>query len=160
MVWGGKAGEGIGAGDVFVATVVRVADREATNGDPPRVWVKVHEVLRGDVKVVRSPAVWSPRFHGIDWVGGDSEALLQSWKAKPFPGPKVGEKFILGGRAIEPAQAGAAEAPVYWLFSFVYIPYSDAARAEVLAQLKAVDDAIRKRAAEAADVENRTRRGE
>jgi hypothetical protein len=35
---------------VFVATITRVHDKDATNARPPRVWLQVHEVLGGDAK--------------------------------------------------------------------------------------------------------------
>src|SRR4051812_43464035 len=93
---GGLPYEVLDAGDVFVATITRVEDEGATNARPPRVWLEVHEVLRGDAKVARSPAIWSPPFHGIDW-GDDNQPELKRWLAAPLSGPKVGQKFILGG---------------------------------------------------------------
>lgn len=141
--------EALDAGDVFVATITRVEDKDATNARPPRVWLEVHEVLRGDAKTARSPAVWSPPFHGIDWVGGNASELLKQWKARPYKGPKVGQKFILGGKLYKPAKGEKGE-PDYHLFSFVRIPYSDKARTATLASLAALDAEHRKYADEQA----------
>jgi hypothetical protein len=144
----GQPYEALDAGDVFVATITRVEDKDATNARPPRVWLKVHEVLRGDAKLARSPGLWSPPFHGIDW-GDGSQPELKRWNAAPLKGPKVGQKFILGGSALKPAADGK-DAPVYYLFAFVRIPYSDKARTETIASLKALEAARSRYAAERA----------
>lgn len=144
----GQPYEALDAGDVFVATITRVEDKGATNARPPRVWLKVHEVIRGEAKVVRSPAVWSPPFHGIDW-GDENEPELKRWNAVPVKGPKVGQKFILGGSSFKP-QPGEKDAPAYYLFAFVRTPYSDKAREQAIAQLKALEEARRKYAEEQA----------
>jgi hypothetical protein len=145
---GGQPYEALDAGDVFVATITRVEDKDATNARPPRVWLEVHEVLRGDAKVVRSPALWSPPIHGIDW-GDGNQPELKRWRAAPLKGPTVGQKFILGGRLFRPGENGE---PPYVLFAFVRIPYSDEARTKAIADLKALDAAHRKYAAEQAAV--------
>jgi hypothetical protein len=144
----GQPYEALDAGDVFVATITRLEDKDATNARPPRVWLKVHEVLRGDAKVVRSPARWSPPFHGIDW-GDDNSPELKRWNVAPLAGPKVGQKFILGGQALKLAP-GEMDKPAYNLFAFVRIPYTDEAREKTVASLAALDEARRKRAAEQA----------
>ena len=74
-LFAGAPYQALDAGDVFVATTTRVEDKDATNARPPRVWLKVHEVIRGDAKMVRSPALWSPPFHGIDWGDGNQPEL-------------------------------------------------------------------------------------
>ena len=144
----GQPYQALDAGDVFVATITRVEDKEATNSRPPRVWLNVHEVIRGNPKTVRSPAVWSPPFHGIDW-GDGNQPELKLWRAQPLKGPKVGEKFILGGRALG-VPPDEKDAPAYNLFDFVRIPYSDAARARTIAHLAVLDAARRKYAEEQA----------
>jgi hypothetical protein len=73
---------GLDAGDVVVATV-KVSDHAATNGNPPRVELEIHEVLRGDAKVDRTRAVWVPMPHGVDF--GDPELYrkaVQGWEAE------------------------------------------------------------------------------
>lgn len=143
---GGAPYEALDAGDVFVATITRVEDKGATNAKPPRVWLEVQEVIRGDAKVARSPAVWSPPFHGVDWGGG--EKLVEQWKVKPLKGPKVGGKFILGGK-LWPALPNQRPND-YEIFSFVRIPYSDAARKQTIAHLAALDAERARYAAEVA----------
>jgi hypothetical protein len=146
---GGAPYEALDAGDVFVATITRVEDKGATNSQPPRVWLEVHEVLRGDPEVKRSPAVWSPPFHGIDW-GDENVPELKRWKVAPLKGPKVGQKFILGGVRRELDDKAEKAAPRYYLFAFVRIPYTDEAKEQTLAHLKALEEARRKYAAEQA----------
>lgn len=133
---------GIDAGNIVVATITKVEDKGATNVHPPRVWLKVDEVILGDAKVNRSPAIWSPPWHGVDW-GGDGNELIAKWKAKPFKGPKVGEKYILSGRLVEEVYR-EKDSPAYDLFEVVRIPYSATARANILAELAAMKEARRK----------------
>jgi hypothetical protein len=155
----GQPYEALDAGDVFVATLTRVADKDATNSRPPRVWLEVHEVLRGDAKISRSPAQWSPPFHGIDW-GDENQPELKAWRSRPLKGPKVGQKFILGGGLL-PLAPDERDAPVYHLFAFVRIPYSDKARAKAIADLAVLDEARRKYAAkQAAAAKERELRGQ
>lgn len=156
---GGQPYQALDAGDVFVATVTRVDDKDATNARPPRVWLEVHEVLRGEAKTVRSPALWSPPFHGVDW-GDGNQPELKRWRAAPLKGPKAGQKLILGGRSVEPVR-GADGAPAYNLFAFVRIPYSDEAREKAIANLEALDAARRNYAAtQAAAAKVRELRGQ
>jgi hypothetical protein len=145
---GGQPYEALDAGDVVVATITRVEDKNATNSHPPRVWLEIHEILRGEAKTVRSPALWSPPFHGIDW-GDGNQPELRRWKTAPLKGPKAGQKFILGGRSLEPV-AHEKGAPAYELFAFVRIPYSDEAREKVIANLQTLEAAHRKYTAEQA----------
>ena len=148
----GQPYQALDAGDVFVATITRVEDLGATNAQPPRVWLEVHEVLRGNAKVDRSPALWSPPFHGIDFVDENTPGMLKRWNAAPLKGPKVGEKFILGGPALEKPVGNGKNVKdndvKYQLFAFVRIPFSDKARQQTIDGLKALDESRRKYAAE------------
>jgi hypothetical protein len=90
---------GLDLGDVVVATVKKVSDHPATNGNPPRVELEIHEVLRGDAKADRTRAVWQPTPHGCDF--GDAEMyrkFVETWETGKFAGPKVGDKFVLWGK--------------------------------------------------------------
>ncbi len=157
-LFAGQPYEALDAGDVFVATITRVDDKDATNLHPPRVWLEVHEVIRGHAKVARSPAIWNPPYHGFDF-GDENQPELKRWYATPFKGPKVGQKFILGGAILKLAP-DEDDAQVYNLFDFVRIPYSDAARASTVATLAALDEAHCKYAAEqAAAAKERELRG-
>jgi hypothetical protein len=160
-LFAGAPYEALDAGDVFVATITRVQDKDATNARPPRVWLNVHEVIRGEAKMVRSPALWSPPFHGIDW-GDGNQPELKRWYAAPLKGPKVGQKFILGGKLFKLApDEDEKDAPNYYLFDFVRIPYSDEARTKTIAHLAALDVERRKYAAElAAAAKERELRGQ
>jgi hypothetical protein len=71
----------------------------------------------------------------------------------------VGQKFILGGSSLKPPP-DKKDAPVYYLFAFVRIPYTDKARTETIANLASLDEARRKYAAEvAAAAKDRELRG-
>jgi hypothetical protein len=158
-LFAGQPYEALDAGDVFVATITGVDDKDATNSRPPRVWLKVHEVIRGNAEIGRSPALWSPPYHGFDW-GDGNQPELKAWRARPLKGPAVGQKFILGGGLLAPAPA-ENDAPVYHLFSFVRIPYSDEARKKVIADLAALDEARRQYATkQAAAAKERALRGQ
>jgi hypothetical protein len=111
---------GLDGGDVVVATVKRVSDPAATNGNPPRVELEIHEVLRGDARADRTRAVWAPTPHGCDF--GDPEMYrkyVQAWEAQKFAGPKVGDKFVLWG-----AMAGDQKRPVFEAYSWHAYPFS------------------------------------
>jgi hypothetical protein len=82
--------------DVVVARV-RKSTGNATNGNPPRLELKVLEVLRGGARVDRHRAIWVPFPNNIDWVGGGSDALIASWEAESLAAPPVGSKWILAG---------------------------------------------------------------
>ena len=82
---------------VIVASIEQVDDQGASNGDPPIVTLLVSEVLRGNVRPGRLHARWLPLPHDIDYVGGDAEARLREWSARPLAGPKLGLKMILIG---------------------------------------------------------------
>ncbi len=144
----GQPYEVLDAGDVFVATISRVEDRSATNARPPRVWLKVHEVLHGKADVERSPALWRPPFHGFDY-GDDNLPELKRWNAMPLKGPKVGVKMILGGQVLETAE-GDNKVAEYALFAFVRIPFSEEARQQTIKNLKVLAEARGKYAAEQA----------
>jgi hypothetical protein len=62
----------------------------------------------------------------------------------------VGQKFILGGVRRELDDKAEKAAPRYYLFAFVRIPYTDEAKEQTLAHLKALEEARRKYAAEQA----------
>ncbi|HYE18134.1 MAG TPA: hypothetical protein VEA69_06805 [Tepidisphaeraceae bacterium] len=83
--------------DVVVATVSGVSDKPATNADPPRVELEVHEVLRGDPKVSRARAVWRPYPHDVDYGEPEKNPRYQTWAAAAADKPRVGQKFVLAG---------------------------------------------------------------
>lgn len=111
---------GLDLGDVVVATVQKVSDHAATNGNPPRVELEIHEVLRGDAKVDRTRAVWEPMPHGVDF--GDPEMwrkAVQGWESRKFVGPKVGDKFVLWG-----AMPRDKKNPIFGAYSWHAYPFS------------------------------------
>jgi hypothetical protein len=133
---------GIDIGDVVVATVATVSDRAATKGNPPRVQLEVHEVIRGDPKADRSRAVWKPMPHDIDYEDATSEARRQAWRAKPMTGPRVGSKWILAGQLLARHRHTR-----FHVFGWGRYPYSEQKRARVIQHLEEADR--RRRAYEA-----------
>jgi hypothetical protein len=87
--------QGGGAADVVVARVVAVADRGATNGNPPRVELRVEEVLRGDPKLDRRQTVWQPVSPFLCLTGAEKAYAL--WQAAPLAGPRAGDRLIVWG---------------------------------------------------------------
>lgn len=111
---------GLDGADVVVATVKKVSDHASTNGDPPRVELEIHEVLRGDAKVDRIRAVWSPTPHGCDF--GDPmmyRKFVQAWETQKFAGPKVGDKYVLWGN-----MSGDKKNLVFGAYSWHAYPFS------------------------------------
>jgi hypothetical protein len=89
--------DGTWNGDVIVATITDVCEKNSTNGRPPHLVLDVHEVLRGDPRHVRTHAVWQPLPHDIDYGDPEKNPAFHAWKARPLAGPKVGRKLILWG---------------------------------------------------------------
>jgi hypothetical protein len=83
--------------DVVVATIAEVSAHAPTNGNPPRIKLTVHKVLRGAPRPETIDAVWEPPWHDIDWVGGGAESLLARWEQQPMEAPKAGHRMILLG---------------------------------------------------------------
>lgn len=83
--------------DVVVATVRRVSTHPATNGRPPLVELEIRELLRGDPRLDRRRAIWSPLPRELDGVGGDVVQRIQEWSASPLAAPFPGSRFILVG---------------------------------------------------------------
>ncbi len=99
--------------DILVVTVLAVEAADATNGNPPRVELRVEEVLRG---ADRGPAVmvtWqAPVFHeDVKDAGG----VTEGWKARPLAGPEVAAKLIVF--SIGPAEAAGVQAWSVYRFS-------------------------------------------
>jgi hypothetical protein len=133
---GSPRGQALDESDVFVATITRVEDTGATNTNPPRVWLKVDEVLHGKQQTHRSPATWLPQPHDIDT--SPEEPRLSEWKAQPLKGPRVGEKWILLGAEVLDV-SGPMKATKYEISSYVRIPFNDKARDQIIKQLKALE---------------------
>jgi len=83
--------------DAIVATVRRVSEGAATNGNPPRVELEVHEVLRGDAKLDRKRAVFAPFPHDVDTGTIITNPRYKAWAQIKMTAPQVGSKWILCG---------------------------------------------------------------
>lgn len=114
-------------GDVVVVTVGDVLTENPTNGNPPVVAIEVTEVLRGVKDAKRTKALFRPMPHGIDWVGGGAEKMLEEWEKKPMKAPKKGDRLILGGKTGEDGVLVVSPVCVY--------EAGDEQRAEVLAEI-------------------------
>ena len=129
--------------DIVVATVREVSDGPATNGNPPHVLLHIHEVLRGNLRpgsMVR--AVWLGTSDGVDWVGGNAQAITDAWRKKPLSKPTAGSKFLLAGRMRE--GSGAFE---FDINGSGKLPFTDQNRRDVIDQLAASDARLAKEAA-------------
>jgi len=140
---GGAPYLGLDGGDVVVATVKKVSDHAATNGNPPRIELEIHEVLRGDAKADRSRAVWQPTPNGFDF--GDPEMMrkaVEAWEALKFAGPKVGDKFVLWGEI-----DGVSERPVFDVYSWHAYPFSAEKRTWAVKVIREAEEEARRYAA-------------
>ncbi len=99
--------------DILVATVLAVEAADATNGNPPRVELRVEEALRGEDRGPTVVVDWqAPVFHEDIM---DSEGVTEAWKARPLAGPEVAAKLIVF--AIGPVEAAAVQAWSVYRFS-------------------------------------------
>ena len=99
--------------DILVVTVLAVETANATNGNPPRVELRVEEVLRGEDRGPTVMVAWqAPVFHeDVKDPGGVTEA----WKARPLAGPEIAAKLIVF--SIGPAEAAGVQAWSVYRFS-------------------------------------------
>jgi hypothetical protein len=151
--WGGLARAGQPAspwwGDVIVVTVAEVSAPPHTNGNPPRVTVRVDEVLQGDAKLERMIVEWGGRSHDVDWGDPSQNPIVQRWKLQAVEPPRVGEQWIVAGW---PYGDGAAQ--MLMTTAAGRLPCTPGQRAATVAMLQAHRAATAqeaaKRAAEAA----------
>ncbi len=99
--------------DILVVTVLAVETVDATNRNPPKVELRVEEVLRGADRGQTVMATWqAPIFHeDVTDPGGVTEA----WKARPLASPEVAAKLIVF--SIGPAEAAGVQAGSVYRFS-------------------------------------------
>ncbi len=91
--------------DILVVTVLAVEAADATNGNPPRVELRVEEVLRGEDRGPTLTVTWqAPVFHeDVKDPGG----VTEDWKARPLAGPLVAAELIVF--SIGPIEAAAVQ---------------------------------------------------
>lgn len=137
-------------GDIVVATIRQVSEHRPSNGNPPRVELEVHEVLRGAPSTPRRAAMWAPPPHDVDYVGGNSEKRLQQWRSQPMAAPEVGSKWILWGELSTPPG-------VFVAWDEPRLRYSAEARRQAMAMIRDAEQWAQRRHAEiAADQKART----
>ncbi len=79
--------------DILVVTVLAVEAADATNGNPPRVELRVEEVLRGEDRGPTVMVTWNaPIFHEDT---KESGGTTETWKARPLAGPEAAAKLIV-----------------------------------------------------------------
>lgn len=83
--------------DVLVATITAVSTHSPTNGNPPRVKLKVHQVLSGASRPQDIDAIWDPFGHGVDWEGGGRPEAIARWSSQPMESPEKGARMLLLG---------------------------------------------------------------
>lgn len=86
------------AGRVVVVRIVEAGSWRSTKGRPPRVRAEVVETLgsgptgtAGEILEI----TWTAGTHGIDWSGGEADALVRKWEAESYPSPAVESRWIL-----------------------------------------------------------------
>lgn len=83
-------------GIVVVATIISIDKvRKNTNGDPPRLRIKIHEVLKGSINPGEMPATWVPFPHDVDWTGEGSTERIKKWADRKNNPLEKGSKWIL-----------------------------------------------------------------
>ena len=144
VILAGQPYLGTGIGDVVVATVKQVENQDATQGDPPRVTLEVHEVLRGDPKIDRARGVWTPPPFDNDTAGGEEyRRELARWKAVPFKVPKAVTNFVLWGES-----AGPKEKPTFQVYSWHAYPFTPAKRKWAIDDIRQTRERLKKLAEE------------
>ena len=99
--------------DIVIATVDSVDDENATNGNPPRLTLTIHAVLRGDLALERRQARWPAPPHGIDTINEESNRRLRQWSETPLKGPRPGASMILAGQV---QQRRGDETGWFWIY--------------------------------------------
>jgi hypothetical protein len=137
-----------GWSDAVVASVVAVDDRKATNSNPPRLELRIHEVLRGDKWLNRRRATWKPPMGPL--CGNDPE--LPRWLATPFKGPNAGTKWILWGRVEKTGQGDR-----FNVWAWPRLPYSKEEEQKTRTLVRQVEQAVREYEAGRAAEEKKVR---
>lgn len=87
---------------IVVLTVVTTDTRDATtNGDPPKIAVRVDEVLAGEAPLGERRGQWSPPPSGVDWVGKGAAEAKAEWASRPLLAPPAGARLIVLGRDVD-----------------------------------------------------------
>jgi hypothetical protein len=86
--------------------VLAVEAAEATNGNPPRVELRVEEVLRGKDRGPTLTATWQAAIFHEDVK--DPGGVTEDWKARPLAGPEVAAELIVF--SIGPIEAAGVQA--------------------------------------------------
>ncbi|MCE9553807.1 MAG: hypothetical protein K8T91_10605 [Planctomycetes bacterium] len=87
------------AREVVIVSIKQVPAGEFTYGNPPIIKVEVIEVLAGKGFSDHASVSWGPKPHDFDTSGREAE--LEAWRRKSLVVPKVGEKWILWGSALD-----------------------------------------------------------
>lgn len=99
--------------DILVVTVLAVEDQGATNAAPPKVRLRIDEVIRGEVRDATLMVRWqAPVAHEDVAEGG---GVAEAWKARPLKGPEIGAKLIVF--AIDHSEVAGVQAAYVYRFS-------------------------------------------
>jgi hypothetical protein len=113
--------------DILVVTVLAVDDDGATNENPPKLTLRIDEVLRGSSRPDTMPGVWFKTIleGDYDTAPGGAWITKQSWNDTPRKGPAVGSRFITT------IMAAMSEELIY-MNEYQAHPYSAVVRAQVV----------------------------
>jgi hypothetical protein len=99
--------------DILVVTVLAVEDEGATNESPPKVRLRVEEVIRGEEREATVMATWHAPVFPKDSL--ESGGVTKAWKTRPLEGPEIGAKLIVF--SIGPTDSAGVQAWYVYRFS-------------------------------------------
>ncbi len=133
--------------DVVVATVEQVDQENATNARPPRVTLRIREVLRGDPEADRRRGLWAPFPHDVDYGVIETNPIYQAWARQPLAGPTPGTELILLGEMQQ-----EEERSIFWISPVGRFPFSKENR-DLALEGVATGERLRRERAEQAQAE-------
>jgi hypothetical protein len=101
--------------DLVVATIL-AADSSGTTDSPPHVLLRVDERLYGRLRTGPVESRWLPWPLYMPCPTGE-EGRIARWHAARIPTPKVGTRWILGGRRASPHAEWGCEPMCRWVYS-------------------------------------------
>jgi hypothetical protein len=138
--------------EILIGTVESVSTGPSTMENPPEVTLRVHEVLRGELRPGSTvKAVWSGPPHEVPDTSPQIEESRKKWANVPIEKPGVGSKFLLAGIMWEDGRGRLLRINPAGMLPFTpqnrrdvieQVAASDAAFAHELARRKTEADAL------------------
>ncbi len=83
---------------VMIAEVVSVPNQAWTNGNPPKVTLRMINLLRGRDYPRNMIAIWQPMPYDTSWAEADETTVSDEWKALPLQAPRRDSRWMLTGK--------------------------------------------------------------